>query len=94
LLPAHDALRALQQVARGEGLSRRGGVRQQERVEIVDRLGAGELTQREIALLLRDSGFLIGAPALRVGQGRMARRPPRLNLAARYASVSGRALIG
>ena len=70
-LALHEVLGAGQELARGEPFPGGSGVRQKECVQVVDRLGATELTQREVALLVRP-------PALGGLERRRARRTARL----------------
>src|SRR6185312_5302973 len=72
-----ELLGTREEIADGEGLARRRGVEQQERVEVVDRDAARERREREVALVGGGAGGGVGAQALRVGErggGARARR--------------------
>ena len=73
VLALDDRFGAREQLAGGERLARRRGIGKQELVELVDRLGAGELAQREVPLLGGDARLLVGAPALGFGDLRLPR---------------------
>ena len=62
-LAIHDAFGPREQIARGEGCPQRRGIGDQERVQVVDRFGARQLPAREVALLGRVPGLLVGALA-------------------------------
>ena len=55
MLTLDDGFGAREQLAGGERLARRRGIGKQELVELVDRRGAGQLAQREVALLGGDA---------------------------------------
>ena len=56
-----------EQIARGEGRPQRGGIGDQERVQVVDRLGARSCRSAKSRCSVAVAGLLVGALAF--GQG-------------------------
>src|SRR6476659_7646 len=73
-----DVRGAAEELGGGERLGRWSGVREQERVEIADGLGARKLSKGEIALRARGARLLIGTLTLTLGERRLTRRASRL----------------
>ncbi len=73
VLALDDGFGAREKLAGRERLARRRGIGEQELIELVDRRGARQLAQCEVALLGRDARLVVGAAALVFGDPRLAR---------------------
>ena len=100
MLTFDDVFGSLQQLVHRKRFSGGRRVRQYERIQVIEGLGAREFAKREVALLARCASLSDGTdtPASDASKTRAAKntimRLRRTNLLVRYQTVSGRAVIG